>query len=47
MLKELSCSYRTIKDLARVMNRLKALYRSWALPVSAGESTQGDSVPNG
>src|SRR6202158_1247004 len=33
MLKELSRSYLTIsKDLARVMNRLKALYRSWAIP---------------
>jgi transposase len=32
-LKELSRSYLTIsKDLARVMNRLKALYRSWAIP---------------
>jgi len=32
-LKELSRSYLTIsKDLARVMNRLKALYRSWAVP---------------
>ena len=31
MLKELSRSYLTIsKDLGRVMNRLKALYRSWA-----------------
>jgi transposase len=33
MLKELSRSYLTIsKDLGRVMNRLKALYRSWAIP---------------
>ena len=32
MLKELSRSYLTIsKDLGRVMNRLKALYRSWAI----------------
>jgi transposase len=32
-LKELSCSYLTIsKDLARVMTRLKAVYRSWAIP---------------
>ena len=32
-LKELSRSYLTIsKDLGRVMNRLKALYRSWAIP---------------
>src|SRR6267154_5505755 len=33
MLKELSRSYLTIsKDLGRVMNRVKALYRSWAIP---------------
>jgi Transposase len=33
MLKELSRSYLTIsKDLGRVMNRLKSLYRSWAIP---------------
>ncbi len=33
MLRELSRSYLTIvKDLSRVMNRLKALYRSWAIP---------------
>lgn len=32
-LQELSRSYLTItKDLNRVMNRLKALYRSWAIP---------------
>jgi transposase len=32
-LRELSRSYLTIvKDLSRVMNRLKALYRSWAIP---------------
>jgi hypothetical protein len=32
-LKELARSYLTIsKDLNRVMNRLKALYRSWAIP---------------
>src|ERR1700686_3069861 len=36
-LRELSRSYLTInKDLTRVMNRLKALYRSWAIPC-AGE----------
>ena len=34
-LKELSRSYLNInKDLTRVMNRLKALYRSWAIPCS-------------
>jgi transposase len=33
VLKELARSYLTIvKDLTRVMNRLKALYRSWAIP---------------
>jgi transposase len=33
MLRELARSYLTIvKDLSRVMNRLKALYRSWAVP---------------
>src|SRR5271167_2773406 len=33
MLRELARSYLTIvKDLSRVMNRLKAVYRSWALP---------------
>src|SRR6202521_1837421 len=33
LLRELARSYLTIvKDLSRVMNRLKALYRSWAIP---------------
>jgi len=33
-LRELARSYLTLtKDLTRVMNRLKALYRSWAIPV--------------
>src|SRR5438045_3220410 len=33
MLRELSRSYLTIvKDLSRIMNRLKAVYRSWAIP---------------
>lgn len=33
MLRELSRSYLTIvKDLSRVMNRVKAVYRSWAIP---------------
>ena len=32
-LRELARSYLTVtKDLTRVMNRLKALYRSWAIP---------------
>jgi transposase len=37
-LKELARAYLTIgKDLARVMNRVKAIYRSWGIPC-AGES---------
>jgi transposase len=37
-LKELARSYLTItKDLTRVMNRLKALYRSWAIPCAGKE----------
>ena len=37
-LKELGRSYLTItKDLTRVMNRLKALYRSWAIPCASKE----------
>ena len=33
MLRELARSYLTlVKDLTRVMNRLKAMYRSWAIP---------------
>jgi transposase len=38
MLKELARSYLTItKDLTRVMNRLKALYRSWGIPCAGKE----------
>src|SRR5215467_13584776 len=37
-LKELARSYLTItKDLTRVMNRLKALYRSWGIPCAGTE----------
>jgi transposase len=37
-LRELSRSYLTInKDLGRVMNRLKALYRSWAIPCAGAQ----------
>jgi len=37
-LKELSRSYLTIsKDLGRVMNRIKALYRSWAIPCAGAQ----------
>src|SRR3984893_1852385 len=40
-LKELTRSYLTIsQDLARVMTRLKALYRSWAIPC-AGKQVYG------
>jgi transposase len=40
-LKELGRSYLTItKDVTRVMNRIKALYRSWAIPCS-GSSVYG------
>ena len=37
-LKELARSYLTItKDVTRVMNRLKALYRSWGIPCAGSE----------
>src|SRR3981189_1389236 len=37
-LRELGRSYQTIsKDLTRVMNRLKALYRSWGIPCAVKE----------
>src|SRR2546428_12118417 len=39
MLRELARSYLTIvKDLSRVMNRLKALYRSWAIPCAGRDA---------
>src|SRR2546428_10587726 len=38
MLRELARSYLTIvKDLTRVMCRLKAIYRSWAIPCAGRE----------
>ena len=38
MMKELARSYLTItKDVTRVMNRLKALYRSWGIPCAGNE----------
>jgi hypothetical protein len=47
-LKELARSYLTItKDLTRVMNRLKALYRSWAIRVPARKCTHHATVRNG
>ncbi len=48
MLRELSRSYLTIvKDLSRVMNRLKAVYRSWAIPVRAETSIPAGIERNG
>ena len=48
MLKELSRSYLTItKDLGRVMNRLKALYRGWAIPCAGRKSTHRVTVRSG
>ena len=42
MLRELSRSYLTVvKDLSRVMNRLKALYRSWAIPCAGRDVYYG------
>jgi hypothetical protein len=47
-LKELGRSYLTItKDLTRVMSRIKALYRSWAIPCSGATSMPRVIVPNG
>src|SRR5438128_4735869 len=48
MLRELARGYLTIvKDLSRVMNRLKALYRSWAIPVPDGTSTTPATAASG
>jgi hypothetical protein len=45
-LKELGRSYLTItKDLARVMSRIKALYRSWAIPCSGSGCAAADATP--
>jgi transposase len=45
MLRELARSYLTVvKDLSRVMNRLKALYRSWAIPCAGGRRYQPFAV---
>jgi hypothetical protein len=44
-LKELSRSYLTItKDLTRVMSRIKALYRGWAIPCSGIRGRRLQSV---
>jgi hypothetical protein len=48
MLKELARSYLTIsKDLTRVMNRLKALYRSWGIPCAGKKCMPYGTVQNG
>jgi hypothetical protein len=47
-LRELARSYQTInKDLTRVMNRLKAAYRSWGIPVAAPRSMPSAIGRNG
>ena len=47
-LKELGRSYLTItKDLTRVMSRIKALYRSWAIPCSGATVYACGIAPNG
>ena len=47
-LKELGRSYLTItQDVTRVMNRIKALYRSWAIPCAVQPSTLPVIAPSG
>jgi len=47
-LKELSRSYLTLSgDLARVMTRLKAVYRSWAIPCAGKQVYVPLTVPSG
>ena len=47
-LKELARSYITItRDLTRVMSRLKAIYRSWAIPCTASRCTHRVTVQSG
>ena len=47
-MKELARSYLTIsKDLTRVMNRLKSLYRSWGIPCAGNQCTPHVTVRNG
>ncbi len=47
-LKELGRSYLTItKDVTRVMNRIKALYRSWGIPAVAPASKLPVIAPSG
>jgi hypothetical protein len=47
-LKELGRSYVTItQDLVRVMSRIKALYRSWAIPAAVPASMHRGIAQNG
>jgi hypothetical protein len=47
-LKELGRSYLTLtQDSTRVMNRIKSVYRSWAIPVRARASIAAVIVPSG
>src|SRR6202171_5888515 len=47
-LRELSRSYLTVtKDLTRVMNRTKALYRSWAIPCAGEKSIRHATATRG
>ena len=47
-LKELVRSYLTItKDVGRVMTRVKALYRSWAIPCTGKQIYAPVIAPNG
>ena len=47
-LKELGRSYLTLtQDVTRVMNRIKALYRSWGIPVAVRRCTLHGITPSG
>lgn len=47
-LRELARSYEVVsKDLLRVMNRLKALYRSWGIPCTGRRSMASVIVSSG
>jgi len=47
-LKELGRSYQTLTtDVTRVMSRIKALYRSWAIPCSGTTCMPGGIAPSG
>jgi hypothetical protein len=49
LLNQLARSYLTLtKDLTRVMNRIKGLYRSWAIPCAGKKYTpRGTTAPGG